>query len=100
MTPSLLTLNNEQLQQVEEMSAALLPPDEIAILMNINPESRDLFREICKNHKNTLIYNSYQRGRLTTKYELRKTVIKLAKAGSPAAEPIAEKYIKEQLINE
>lgn len=28
------------------------------------------------------------------------TVIKLAKAGSPAAEPLADKYMREQIVNE
>ena len=46
------------------------------------------------------IYTSYHQGRLQTKLNLRKTVIKLAVAGSPAAEPLADKYMKEQSINE
>ena len=48
----------------------------------------------------TDLYTAYQRGRLTTKYELRRTVIKLAKAGSPAAEPLADKYLTEQIVKE
>ena len=101
-TPTLcpMQLSDEQLQQVEEMAAALLPPSEIAILIRIDADQRDLFCEICKNHTASDIYTAYHRGRLQTKYELRKTVIKLAKAGSPAAEPLADKYMKEQNIQE
>lgn len=95
-----MQLSDEQLQQIEEMAAALLPPSEIAILIRIDADQRDLFCEICKNHTASDIYTAYHRGRLQTKYELRKTVIKLAKAGSPAAEPLADKYMKEQNIQE
>lgn len=95
-----MDLSNEEIQQIEEMSAALLPPDEIAILMNIPPAERSFFVQICKTHQASPIYIAYQRGKLTTKLELRKTVIKLAKAGSPAAEPLAEKYLKEQSSKE
>lgn len=95
-----MNLSNEQLSQIEEMSAALLPPNEIAILLGLDANQRDLFIDICRNHKNNAIYLAYHQGRLKTKYELRQTVIRLAKAGSPAAEPLADAYIKEQLINE
>lgn len=81
-------------------SLTLLPPSEIAILIRIDADQRDLFCEICKSHTASDIYTAYHRGRLQTKYELRKTVIKLAKAGSPAAEPLADKYMKEQNIQE
>lgn len=91
-----MKLEKEELEQLEEMAAALMPAAEIAILLNIDFESRSLFVDQCKNHKSTAVYQAYQRGRLTTKLELRKTVVKLAKAGSPAAEPLAVKFITEQ----
>lgn len=100
MKPCLIQLSDEQLRQVEEMSAALLPPREIAILAGIPADQRDTFCEMCKTHAASPLYEAYQRGRLTTKYELRKTVIRLAKAGSPAAEPLADKYLKEQHVKE
>lgn len=95
-----MNLSEEVLQEIKEMSAALLPPAEIAILIGIAADQRDYFCDICKTHLQSPIYDVYQRGRLETKLELRKTVIKLAKAGSPAAEPLADKYMKEQSINE
>ena len=79
------------------MSAALLPPSEIAILIDIPSDQHNLFCEVCKTSP---IYAAYQKGKLRTKYELRKTVVKLAKAGSPAAEPLADKYILEQIAKE
>lgn len=95
-----MNLSDNQLQQIEEMAAALLPPSEIAILIDLAADQRELFCEICKRHVSSPIYTAYHRGRLQTKYELRRTVIKLAKAGSPAAEPLADKYMREQNINE
>jgi hypothetical protein len=95
-----MELTVEQLKELEEMSAALLPPSEIAILMDIPAEQRDLFCEVCKTHKTSPVYSAYQKGKLRTKYELRKTVVKLAKAGSPAAEPLADKYMVEQITKE
>lgn len=95
-----MTLADEVLQKITEMSAALMPPAEIAILIAIPADQRDFFCDICKNHRQSPIYEAYQYGRLQTKLSLRKTVIKLAVAGSPAAEPLADKYMKEQIINE
>ncbi len=95
-----MELTDEQLTRLEEMAAALMPPAEIAILLGIDISKRDLFVQICKNHKQSIIYDAYQRGKLTTKLELRRTVVKLAKVGSPAAEPLAEKFIREQQMDE
>lgn len=95
-----MNLSDEQLAQVEEMAAALLPPHEIAILLGFEADQRDLFVDVCRNHKSSPVYLAYHQGRLKTKFELRQTVIRLAKAGSPAAEPLADAYIKEQLINQ
>ena len=95
-----MDLTDAQLEQLEEMAAALMPPAEIAILLNIDISKRDLFVDMCKNHKLSKIYTTYHRGKLTTKLELHRTVIKLAKAGSPAAEPLANKYLRDQDISE
>lgn len=95
-----MKLTTEQLNNLEEMATALLPPPEIAILLDIPVDKRILFCEVCKTHLHSPIYSSYQKGKLKTKFELRRTVIKLAKAGSPAAEPLADKYIIEQIAKE
>jgi len=93
-----MNLTDEQLSQLEEMSEALMPANEIAMLIGISSTEINSFEEICKTHKNSPIYLAFQKGRLKTKLELQKSIIKLAKHGSPAAEPIAEKYIREQLM--
>jgi len=93
-----MNLSEEQIQQIQDMASALLPASEIAILLGLSAQERTEFCEIIKNHTNSEVYMAFHTGRLTTKFELRKTVIKLAKHGSPAAEPIAEKYLREQMI--
>ncbi len=86
-----------KLADIEEMASALLPPGEIAILIGITSPAETLFFiEVCRSHAASPIYLAYTRGKLRTKFELRKTVIKLAKAGSPAAEPLADRYMIEQ----
>lgn len=95
-----MNLTEEELKQIEEMASALLPPSEIAILLRIDAAQRKLFGQICKSHVLSPIYEAYHRGKLITKLELRRTVVKLAKAGSPAAEPLAEKFIREQQMLE
>ena len=90
-----MELTNEQLDQVREMAAALMPAGEIAILLGLGKEERDLFVETCRSHERSPLYLAYRQGVLRTKYELKRTVIKLAKCGSPAAQPLAEKYLKE-----
>lgn len=91
-----MNLNDEQLQKLEEYAASLLPASDIAILIGIEAKDRKTFEVRCKLHEGTAEYEAYNRGRLTTKLELRQNIIKLAKAGSPAAEPLAIKFMSEQ----
>lgn len=78
------------------MAGTFLPPQDIAILINIKPSARSRFVSLCKHSAGTPEYEAYHRGRLNTKYELRQNMIKLAKAGSPTAEPMVERFMKEQ----
>ena len=92
-----MTYNNELLIQIEEYAAALLSISEISILIGLSSDEALEFQEKIKNHRDSEVYISFNRGRLHTKYELRKKVIDLAKRGSPAAQPIAEKYMHENI---
>ena len=89
----------EQLQLIEEYAAALLTPLEIAILMDIPASERKTFNVRCRTQEGSPEYEAFHRGRLTTKLELRRNIIKLAKAGSPAAEPLAERFLAEQNLD-
>jgi len=93
-----MNLTDDQIEQIKEMAAALMPAGEIALLLGLSNTERDKFVEICKNHLNSPIYTAFHNGILQTKFELRKIIIKLAKNGSPAAQPIAEKFLKEHHI--
>lgn len=90
-----LILTPEQLDNLEEMGAALLSPSDIAIIFGIEADQRRLFTEMCLSHERSDAYARYQKGKMTTKFELRRTVVRLAKAGSPAAGPVADKYLNE-----
>jgi len=94
-----MIMTDEQLQRIEELSAALLTPAEIAILLNLPAGERKSFSIRCRSQQGSPEYEAFQRGRLTTKLHLRQNIIKLAKAGSPAAEPLAEKFLQEQNID-
>ena len=92
-------MTDEQIALLREYSEALLPPAEIAVLLGIPADKRKTFVFNCKSTPGTVEYETFQTGRLTTKLSLRKTVVKLAIAGSPAAEPLADKFITEQLLD-
>ena len=89
-------MTNDQLQ---EYAAALLSPDEIAILLDLPLDERKSFTVRCRSQQGSVEYEAFHRGRLQTKLELRQNIIKLAKAGSPAAEPLALRFLKEQNID-
>ena len=92
-------MTDEQIQQLQEYASALLTPSEIAILLDIPPNERSAFCVRCRTQTGTAEYEAFQRGRLATKLALRRNVIKLAKAGSPIAEQLAEKFLQEQNID-
>lgn len=94
-----MELTDEQLEQLKEYAAALMSITEIAILLDIPPVARTQFKVMCKEDMDSPLYDAFHKGRLTTKLELRRNIIKLAKAGSPAAEPLAIKFINEQMID-
>lgn len=92
-------MTNDQLKQLQEYAAALLSPDEIAILLDLPLDERKSFTVRCRSQQGSVEYEAFHRGRLQTKLELRQNIIKLAKAGSPAAEPLALRFLKEQNID-
>lgn len=94
-----MDLNDGQLDKLREYAAALLTPQEIAVLLGISPGDRKVFCVRCRSCEGDPVYEAFNLGRLTTKLELRTNIIKLAKAGSPAAEPLAEKFLREQNID-
>ena len=93
-----MNLTPEQLELVENFAASLMSPSEIALLLELSLADRKYFVSSCKDNGSDSIYVALQKGRLKTKLELQNTIIKLAKNGSPAAEPIADKYLRDQTL--
>lgn len=92
----MINLSEEQLKQVQEYASLFLTIDEIAILLEI--DFSDLKKAVCS--KTNSAYKAYNKGKLLTKIELRKNVIKMAKHGSPQAELLVEDYQKKQRLKE
>lgn len=82
----------DQLTKIEEYAAALMQPHEVAILVGLDA---DKFQHQLKHNPEHEWTRAYNKGRLQTKFELRKKVIALAKAGSPQAEVLADKYLQQ-----
>jgi hypothetical protein len=79
-------------ERITELAAALMLPNEIAILLDINTRQ---FEHHLKHSPDSDWYRAFHKGRLQTKFELRKKIVSLAKAGSPQAELLADKYLQQ-----
>ena len=73
-----------------------MSPDEISILVGMSEDEKRHFVRAIKDKLPEEDVIAYLQGRLKTKYALHKMVITLAIKGSPAAQPIAERYLNEQ----
>lgn len=88
--------SDEQINQIQEYASLFLTIDEIAILLDVDICE---FKKVVLSKKHP-VYKAYNKGKLLTKIELRKNVIKMAKHGSPQAELLTEDYIKKQRLKE
>ena len=91
-----LSLSDEQLKTIEELSGLFLSYEEIAIMIDVDYET---FKRAARN-KTSIVYKAYYKGRTVAKLEIRKNVVNLAKMGSPQAEILTDKYIADQKISE
>lgn len=85
--------DSDTLLQIQPMASSLMQPREIAILLDLDP---DKYEHEINHNTNSDIYRHYYKGRLQTKLDMRKIMIQLAKAGSPQAEVLADKYINQK----
>jgi hypothetical protein len=83
--------SNSIINSITEMAAALMSPKEIAIMLDLNITD---FEYQVKNKLDSDFAKAFNKGRLQTKFDLRKKVIQMAKAGSPQAEVLADKYLQ------
>ena len=85
--------NPESLEKITEMAAALMLPEEIAILLDFPVER---FCYLVASKPDSPQHIAFMKGRLQTKFELRKKVVSLAKVGSPQAELLYDKYLNNE----
>lgn len=91
-----MSLTIDQLEKVEEYAAQFLTYQDIAILLKV-----DVNKFISRvTERNSLEWLAYERGKITSKAEIRRNIVKLAKHGSSQAEAMVEKFIDDQRISE
>lgn len=73
-----------------------MKPADIAILIGIDSSDFDSFCFILKEQCQHPYSRAYWRGVTQAKYDLHKSVVMLATKGSPAAQPLADSYLREQ----
>lgn len=81
----LKSLNDDEVKQVEELAAVFFTPKEIAIIMQLNIIDVDEAME----DDEAAFYLAFQKGRLQSEYDLRKSIAKLAKSGSSPAQTMS-----------
>jgi len=91
-----MNLTEEQLQLIGEYASNLMTWREIAILLGI-PYKALLEEFLDEGSPATL---SYQKGKTQTLLEIRRSIIGMAKKGSPQAEITAMSLIDHQKVNE
>jgi hypothetical protein len=91
-----MEFTQEELDKVKEYAGLFLSLDDIAVLLEKDPEA---FKEAFQD-KNGSLFRAYRFGQAISKANLRRPVIKMASHGSPQAELLADKYISEQLLSE
>lgn len=80
-----MTLTTDQLAELESMASFFFNYEEIAIVLDV--DTADLEDELLD--ETSPIYRAYQRGKLKSKMELRKSILTLAKQGSSPAQTLA-----------
>jgi CO/xanthine dehydrogenase Mo-binding subunit len=84
------------IEKIEAMAAALMTVDQIAALTDIDPD--ELRERIAL--RSDPVSMAYRRGKAQTIFDIKAKVIKLAKAGSPQAELLSDRYMNEQQTSE
>ncbi|MBW6490834.1 MAG: hypothetical protein K0B15_06515 [Lentimicrobium sp.] len=85
--------NEEQLLLIEEYAGNFMSWQQIAILIDTDEE---IFRDLMNDHTSD-VYRTYMKARTLTSYAITKSIVKLAKLGSPQAELLVRDDIIKQL---
>ena len=81
---------DEQLREAERLGAALMEKHKVATILQVGHHE---FMEEMENTDSTL-YQAYHRGLFKAEYELRESIIELAKGGSAAAQAESMKLLE------
>lgn len=91
MQKSLDDITDADLEEINKMAAVFFTPKEIAMVLEVDLIS---FVDACNNEENKF-YNAFMGGRLKSEYELRLSVVKLAKQGSSPAQTMSLEMLKQ-----
>lgn len=84
-----MNLTKEHLAEIENLASFFFSPAEIAIVIDVDVV--DLEEELLDDTSDA--YRAYQRGKLKSKLELRKSILTLAKQGSGPAQTLAMRVL-------
>lgn len=84
-----MNLTKAQLQEITEMAAAFMSPEEVELIMQL-PGLSDLVK-----NPETAEYRAYMAGYLESKFKVRKNLVEMAKNGSSPAQTACENLIKD-----
>lgn len=90
MPKCLNDITADDLAEVKKLAAVFFSPEEIALILEIDAAA---FESACKDGSSD-VYNAFQGGVLLSEYELRASVLKLAKAGSSPAQSMSLEMVK------
>ena len=91
-----MELKPEQLTVIEDMAAHFMTVEEIAIMIEVDFVE---FARLIADHSSAAS-KIYYKGKVASKLEYRRKVVKMAKAGSPQAETLVNEFIDDQQLKE
>lgn len=90
MQKSLDDITEADFEEIKAMAAVFFTPKEIAMVLEVDITA---FIDAC-GLEGTKLYNAFFSGRLHSEYELRKSIVKLAKSGSSPAQTMSLDMLK------
>ena len=94
MQKSLNDITDEEIALVEELAALYYTPKEICIIVELNLAEAKEQIEVEEGN----FYTAFQRGRLQSETDLRRSILMLAKAGSSPAQTMAMDLLNKSKI--
>ena len=86
-----MNLSDKQLDMLMELSAALMPLEEIADVLEVNFEMLSLEYK----NRDSIVYKKIRAGFLQTKTSIHKSIIECAKNGSSPAHNLSKEMIED-----